>query len=246
MANAILLVLSVVFLTSCKSGGGKKPEQVRAEDRDKIQHTLEQEMTLKQDRQQLETLRKDIPTEKQKQNDELALFLNLMKQGTEQPNLVREKFSTLVQRKRSDFRAKVARLREDFRNEETRKREDFLKVQKDKREAFTRKKPTSKENREFFSDQDRDRSRFFSDERDRRSSFEAEIQAQSRDFDSYMRERTYEFNEQFRLYSKQFSEKPKEKKAVTGEAGSQTPSGSGSRGFDQLKDIPSTPLGTDP
>ena len=50
-----------------------------------------------------------------------------------------------------------------------------------------------------------------------------------------MRERNNEFNEQYRLYSKQFSEKPKEKKAVTGEAG----------GFDKLKNMDASPLGTD-
>lgn len=240
----LLLLAITAQLPACKSRA-KKAAQARAEDRQKIQDSLQQEMSLKADRDHLAELRKDIPDEKQKQNDELALFLTLMKQGTEQPNVVRERYNVLVQKRRSAHREKVQRLRNDYRSDETKRREEFLKKQKDKRDAFNKKKRDSKANREFYSEQDKERSRFFADERDRRQSFEAELSAQSKDFESYMRERNNEFNEQFRLYSKQFSERPKEKKAVTGESGSGTPSGSGSRGFDQFKSVPTTPLGTD-
>ncbi len=239
-----LALIIVILLPSCK-GRGKRPDQIRAEDRQKIHNSLEQEMSLKADREQLAELRKDIPDEKQKQNDELALYLTLMKQGTEQPNIVRERYHALVQKRRSAYRDKVQKLREDFRTGETKRREDFLKKQKEKRDAFAKKKPDSKATREFFSEQDKERTRTFAEERERRQSFEAELNAQSKDFESYMRERSNEFNEQFRLYSKQYSEKPKEKKAVTGEAGPENSSGSGARGFDKLKEVPSTPLGTD-
>ncbi len=240
----ILALVIVVLLPSCK-GRGKRPDQVRAEDRQKIHNTLEQEMSLKADREQLAELRKDIPDERQKQNDELALYLTLMKQGTEQPNIVRERYHALVQKRRSSYRDKVQKLREDFRKEETKRREEFLKKQKDKRDAFTKKKPDSKATREFFAEQEKERTRHFAEERERRQSFEAELSAQSKDFEGYMRERNNEFNEQFRLYSKQYSEKPKEKKAVTGEGGPENPTGSSPRGFDKLKEVPTTPLGTD-
>lgn len=245
MRSIFIALSAVLVFTSCVRAG-KKAEQNRQADRDKIQNTLEQEMSLKADREQIAELRKDIPDAKQRQNDELALYLNLMKQGTEQPNIVRDRFQTLVQKRRTSYRDKVTRLRDDFRKEETRRREDFLKAQKDKRDAQIKKKQTSAENRRFFGDQDKESQRFFADERDRRKNFEAELTAQSKDFESYMRERNNEFNEQFRLYSKQFSEKPKDKKAVTGDTGPGNPSGSGTQGFDKLKEVPASPLGTGP
>ena len=227
-----LILLLALTLVSCQTASTNDAD-ARAADREKIKSELE--VSLKSDREQLSELRKEIPEDKQKSNDEMALFLSLMKQGTE-PNLVREKFSSIVSKKRTSFRAKVTRLREDFRKEETRKREDFLKEHKTRREDFAKSKHDQKANREFFSEQDKLRQRYFADERDRRQSFESELNAQSKDFESYMRERTNEFNEQYRLYSKQFSEKPKEKKAVTGEAG----------GFDKLKNMDASPLGTGP
>lgn len=216
------IIPSLLFiLTSCKTAApdlsGNTVEN-READRQKVQTELG-EVSLKADRDQLAELRKEIPVDKQKSNDELALYLNLMKQGTEQPNLVREKYNTMVQKKRTVFRIKVARLREDYRRDETKKREEFLREHKNRRDDFTKAKHDSKERTEFFNEQEKIRQRYMADERDKRSSFEGEINAQSKDFESYMRERNNEFNEQFRLYSKQFSEKQKEKKAVTGEGG---------------------------
>jgi hypothetical protein len=220
------------FLVSCVSTS-KPPAKVRDDDRKKIDAELSQEMSLKADRSQLQDLRKDIPEDKQKSNDELALFLQMMSQGKENPSTVRDRFSSLVQRKRADFRKKVDRLREDFRQEETKRREDFMSAQRTKREAFLSRKRDYKEASRFNTDQERERTRFFADERDRRSSFEAELNTHSKDFDSYMRERQNQFNEQFRLYSKQMSEKPKDSKAVTGDD------------FKRLQEAPATPLGTE-
>ena len=228
------IIFAFVFLAGCASYKSNNTAKVRAEDRDKIKNELGNEVSLAADRSKLDELRKEIPEEKKKANDELALFLNMMKQGSEQPNLVREKFTVMVQKKRTEFRTKTQRLRDDFRKDETKLREEFLNKQKADREAFTKKKHDSKENREFFSEQDKLRQRYFADERDRRQSFESELSAQTKDFESYMRERTNEFNEQFRLYSMKQAEKPKEKKAVTGESG-----------FDKLKKADGEPLGTD-
>ena len=236
------LILTITFalvtfsLVSCKSGN---PRADREADRKNIQDTLSEEMSLKADRDHLAELRKDIPAETKKANDELALFLGMMKQGTEQPNLVRERFQVLVQKKRQSFREKTVKLRDDFRSAETKRREKFLGEQKSKRDSFTRSKRDHKESREFFSQQDKDRQAFFADERDRRQNFESEMRAQSKDFESYMRERTNEFNEQFRIYSKKLSEKPKDQKAVTGE------DGTSGNPFQKLDDAQASPLGTE-
>ncbi len=231
--NRIVLGLILIMTAGCALR--RDPMKDIRDDRRKIEETLEGEVSLKADREKLAELRKEIPEDKQKSNDELALFLNLMGQGTEPPHIVREKFQALVQKRRSAFREKVQQLRDDYKTEETRRRDEFLKDLKLKRDAFLKRRRDSKANREFFADQEKQRNRFFADERERRRSFESELNAQSKDFDSYMRERTKEFNELFRLYSKKYSEKPKEKKAVTGDVSD----------FEKLKTIETTPLGTE-
>lgn len=227
------LIIATVFLFAI--GCASSPDRSREQDRQTVQSELSEEMSLKADRENLEDLRKEIPEDTRRDNDELALYLQLMKQGTEQPQTVRDRFQVMVQKRRTVFRDKVRRLRENYRRDETKRREDFLKAQKAKRDAYQARKGDSKANREFYSQQDKDRQHFSADERDRRQNFESEINAQSKDFESYMREKTNEFNEQYRLYSKKFSERPKEKKAVTGETGD----------FRRLDDVPAEPLGTD-
>lgn len=218
------------YLTACalRSNSAK-----RAADREVVQKELGEETSLKEDRDHLAELRKEIPEETRKSNDELALALNMMKQGNENPQMLRDRFHIMVQKKRTVFREKTAKLREKYRSEETKRRDAFLDQQKKKRDAFIKRKRQSKETREFFAEQDRERQGFFADERERRQAFESEVSAQSKDFDAYMRERQKEFDEQYRLYSKKFSEKPKDRKAVTGDE------------FKRLEESSATPLGTE-
>jgi hypothetical protein len=236
MMKTLSVIAIALLLSACQSPlpEGSNTEQNRTADREHVKSELE--ISLKADRDQFAELRKEVPQEKQKKNDELALYLEVMRQGTEQPSIVRERFSAIVQKRRDGFRNKVMRLREDFRKDETRRREDFLKEHKNRRDSFAKKKHDSQESREFFAEQEQLRQRFFADERDRRQSFESEISSQSKDFESFMRERNNEFNERFRIYSKKFYEKPKETKAVTGDSGG---------GFDKLKNMEAAPLGTD-
>jgi hypothetical protein len=226
----IIVALLAMAVAGCAS---RNQAAARAQDRQTIEQELGQEMSLKADRESLSDLRKEIPEETQRSNDELALFLNLMRQGNETPQMVRDKFNVMVQKKRASFRDKVAKLRENYRRDETKRRETRLDEAKAKRDSFLRRKHDPKESREFFNDQEKSRLAFTADERARRTAFESEITAQSKDFDSYMRERQKEFDEQYRLYSKKFSERPKDKKAATGDE------------FRRLEQAPSTPLGTE-
>lgn len=227
-----ILILFAFIAIGCLSRR-PAPEKVRQQDREQVKKELEQEMSLKQDRDSLNNLRSEVPAETKKTNDELALFLNLIKQGTENPQTVRDKFNTLVMKKRASFREKVEKLRSRFRDDETKKREAFLKDQQKKRDNYLRKKRDPKDHRDFLADMEKERQQYFGDERARRSNFESEVSAQSKDFDSYMHERQKEFDEQYRIYSKKFSEKPKDKKAVTGDE------------FKRLDDTPAAPLGTE-
>lgn len=224
--------MSVIFVLGCRSRV-QKAEAERKGDREKVRTALGPEVSLKQDRSELAELRKEIPEDKKASNDELALYLNLMKQGTEQPAVVRDRFNSLVSKRRQAFREKVERLRADFRAAETRRREDFTQTQHKSREAFLKKKRDHKEMQRFSSDQDRERTRFYAEERERRANFESDMRAQSKDFESFMREKMNDFNERYRLYSKEYSERPKEGKAVTGDD---------SRTMDEL---PAKALGTE-
>lgn len=226
-----LILLLLPLLAACVSRN--RAAAHRAEDRKNIHEELNEEMSLKADRENLDDIRKDIPAETKKQNDELALFLDLMNQGTENPQMVRDKFQMMVQKKRASFRDKVAKLRENYREEETKRRDQQLDQAKSKRDSFFKRKRDSKASREFFAQSEKDRLAFASDERERRQAFESELNSQSKDFDSYMRERQKEFDEQYRLYSKKFSEKPKDKKAATGDE------------FKRLESTPASPLGTE-
>lgn len=229
--HSITIAISIL-LASCATSS---PEKNREKDRATVKSELGQEMSLKADRDQLSDLRKEIPEDTRRSNDELALYLQLMKQGTEQPQVVRDKFQALVRKRRVSFRDKVQKLRDNFRRDETERREAFTAQQKAKRDAQTGHRKDPKATREFFNEQERARQAFAAEERERRMNFEGEISAQSKDFESYMREKTNEFNEEYRLYSKKFSERPKEKNAVTGESDE----------FKRLNETPTEPLGTD-
>lgn len=233
-------MIAVLSLVGCAHPGSTSSDATasknREADRERIHEQLNGEMSLKADRDELADMRKQIPAEKQKSNDELALYLQLMKQGKEQPQMVRDKFTSLVEKRRSSFRDKVQHLRETYRRDEEKRRDEFLDSQKKQRTAFTAAKRTPDEMKDFFGTQDTNRKVFFADERDRRTSFESEISAQSKDFESYMREKVNEFNEQYRLYSKQFSERPVEKKAVTGEGTDND--------YKRIEQIPAKPIGS--
>jgi hypothetical protein len=206
--HVIVAFLSCQVLLACAHSS---PEAERENDRQRVKEELSGEMSLKADRDRLQELRKEIPLERQKSNDELALYLQLMKQGKETPETVRQRFTSLVQKRRASYRDKVSKLRDDYYHSEVKRRNEFLADQKARRESYLRSKRPSEETREFFSQQDRERQSFFSEERTRRQSFEAELNAQSKDFESYMREKNNEFNEQYRLYAKQFADAAREK-----------------------------------
>lgn len=227
-----LSLVAIILITACASRA-RKAENDRQADRAQIEAQLQSETSLKADRSELAEIRADIPDEKQRENDELALFLKLMGQGTEQPSTVRDKFARLVTNKRSSFREKIEKLRAEYKAAETKRREDFTKAAQKKRDRYFIKKRDLKASQNFMSEQEKERLRVAAEERERRQSFEAELSTRSKDFESYMRERTNDFNEQLRLYSKKFSEKPRETKAVTGDD------------FRRMDEMPAKTLGTE-
>jgi hypothetical protein len=225
-----------LYLAGCTSTPDKQTNNFQ-KDRETVQTELGDELSLKADRESLAEMRKDIPKEKQQSNDELALHLNLMKEGRE-PSEVRSKFYKIITKRRDDHRHKVTKLRDTYRKEETKRRDEYLKASKQKREEFMKSKRDSADRKEFYEEQDKARREFFADERERRNNFESELNAQSKDFESYMRERQKEFDEQYRLYSKTYYEKQREKDKAKGPGSSVDP-------YKRLLEAPAEPLGTE-
>lgn len=236
-----ILLFCLLFLSSCTTFRSSGSRATRSNDRKLVDQELGAEQSLTADRSELANLRKEIPDEKKKSNDELALFLQLMQPGTLSPEQVHERFRVMMEKRRTSFRNKVQKLRDDYRRDEVKRRDSFLDAQKSKRNSYTSGKHTSEETRDFFSAQDRDRQSFFADERDRRGNFEGEINAQSKDFESYMREKMNEFTEQYRLYSKKYYERAKDKKP----APSGPPPAAGAAGNSGIDSVPVKELKTE-
>lgn len=218
------LSLGLAFFTGCKSGPGPEAPLPSVQVRDQ----LEAEVSLKADREELSKIRHEIPAQKQKTNDELALMLQLMGEVKLKPSEVSSRFQNQLQKRRSEFREKVSRLRADYRVQEAQRKEDFLKKQKEERDSqktsFLKKEARAR----FYSDHEKRAQDFFANERNRRRDFESEIETQSKDFDSYMKEKQKEFFEQHRLYSKRFSDVEKEtRKQTKDKSKSLAPEGSG-------------------
>lgn len=241
-------------LSGCGTSGGGGSSEVRP--------SLDEEISLKADRSSLDELRKDIPPEKQVENDEKALLLELMGQLKMHPSEVRTKWGDLVRKKREAHRKNVQKWRDEFNKNETKARNEFLEKAKSERDGFRKQKVDRDRTRDFYAEQDRVRRDFFADERDKRKDFESQVTAQSKEFDSYMRERDKEFNEQHRLYSKQWADREKEKREAEqlkrqqqqqqkkpvppGAAAGPTPADSQlAKDLEEMKGVQGSPLGTD-
>src|SRR5690606_31305715 len=98
-------------------GSGDRKSQIQA-DQEKISGTLGAEISLKEDREKLAELRKEIPEDQQDANDELAQMTKLMAAPTTNPSRFREQYQRLTQKKRKTFQNKVKKLRTDFTKEE--------------------------------------------------------------------------------------------------------------------------------
>jgi hypothetical protein len=122
MRLRIGLTTLVLLLEGCAHGGGQEPIKQNPEMAAK---EAPAETPPKAERDPLSEMRKDFAEERQNSNDELAQYLKQMKQSTEQPQMVRDKFTHLMDKHRSAFRDKVQKLRETLQREESLRPEDF-------------------------------------------------------------------------------------------------------------------------
>lgn len=206
-------IVSAVLLPACASNrcvGCGKPDASAT-----TASTLasnETEMSLKADRSELDALRKDIPEEIKKQNDEIALIMSfIVRDSEEEPNRVRDRFNTAIRKKREAIDKKISRAREDFTKHERADRDAFLKKAKAERDEYLSKRKRSADDRKrFFDDQEDRRKSFFADQADKRKDFESETQALRKDNEDFTREKQSAFNEEWRAYQTRYNERKKQ------------------------------------
>lgn len=202
--------------------GAVDGERVSKNDRDAIPN----EVSLKEDRSQFAELRKDIPEEIQKENDELALILNLMSSSGSQvlglnggeggfsrekePSRIRDRFNRVMRKKREASDRLLRKQREEYSAKEKKDRDEFLRGLQNERNDHQKNNDLSKEDRkQFFKDQDGKRKTYFADEKDARKEFESKIRDSRKSFEDYFRERSNEFNQLHREYTKTYFDRKK-------------------------------------
>ena len=258
---ALLLAtgLFLSFISGC-STSSKGPDAA-LENPVLLAKELDAEVSLKSDRDQLNEMRKQVPEEKKKSNDELAMDLELMVQAEKPTHEIRGIFQNKVRKLRDRFRKKTQKVRKKFRDIQKKQRDEFLSQLKEEREDFKTQKADRKKTKDFFAEQDLKRKDFFADQKDQRKDFESEMKQKSKDFHGNMRERVKQFNEQLRIYSKRLREKEKLERKNKKEARLKQKKASQSGGaifkrnqkldaetekilkeFDAMKSVPADPL----
>lgn len=199
MKSSLTLVIFSSFAISCAS---KPSEPMPSES---VRSQLQKEIRLSDDNQQISELRKSLPEQKRRDNDDLAEYLKKIELAQKDPDRARNEWSQLIQKRREKFRDATNKLRETYSADERKRREDFTKEQNKKKDELRNRKLKPQASQEAFAKLGEEQREYFNNERLRRKDFEAEVQVQMKDFEHMVRERQQAFNEQLRAYKKKES-----------------------------------------
>ena len=253
-----LLFFGLVGLVGCQTSS--RTRVLEKDNPVRFAQELDEEVSLKSDREKFEKLRKDVPEGQQVSNDEMAMDMELMVQAEKPAHEIRGAFQLKVRKLRQRFRDKSSKVRKKFRDTQKKQRDAFLNELKEEREDFRSEKVEREKTKEFFAKQDLERKEFFAIQKEQRKEFESEMRQKSKDFHGNMRERVKQFNEQLRLYTKRQKEKQREEQKKKKEA-EKTAKGNSSgpvfkknqkldnetkkilKEFDDMKSMPSEKLG---
>lgn len=197
----IFLIFILVFINSAKvfAADVTAPDPTLVEDK----------YSLKADLEAFAEVRKNIPEDKRKENDERAFMDQMMSDLSKSPSEIRNRFSSIVYKKRNLFNKDMIKARESFSKNEKKMRDEFNKEQSEVRKSFQKKKVSSEERKEFFEDVEAKRKDFYLDIKEKRDEFEADVREKRRNFDDYIRSKTDEFNQLHRDYIKRYEENKK-------------------------------------
>jgi len=207
----------------------------------------DEEISLKQDQQDIEELRKNIPSEIRHRNDMLKVILESMGQIKDRPSRVRQKFNREVRKRRSAFQKNQHRQREKYNKNERRQREAFLKQLKKERDNFRSHKATKEQRSDFYNRQDQKRRDYFANQRDKRREFDSDAREKSNDFYADTRAMEREFSQEWRIYNRKWRDLQKQKELERKQRlkGIKGVSSQDASGFEQMQQVPGTHLGTD-
>lgn len=163
------------------------------------------------DRKKFEELRSEMPEAQKVSNDERALFSEWMADVSTEPSAVREKFDSLVRRKREDFNKDITQVREKYGREEKKSRDAFSKELEAQREELKGIVLSREDRQTKFSELEQKRRDYYTNEREQRDQFEAEIRTSRKDFEDYVKRRTDEFNAEYKVYQNKWKEKQSSK-----------------------------------
>lgn len=201
-----LMVLLSICISACQSSGPKNTYRDSSQERPLV----DEKYSIRQDRQALDEIRKDIEPEKKQANDELAFFLNLTDVVKRKPEDIRSKFDQIVRKKREVFSKDITKEREQFTKQERKSREEFLNQQKRSRDEFMKSKNTKQEKDDFFKAQDAKRTEYFAAERERRNDFESDVTERRKNFEDYIREKNSMFQQELNSYRKRYEDAQKQ------------------------------------
>lgn len=205
-SKTLVLVCFLFFATGAINLLSAKTAYAEAES-----NMVDDKYSLKADREALEALRKNIPAEVKKDNDEKAFMDDMMSDLSKNPSDVRGKFQSIINKKRELFNKDMTKKREDFSKAQSKEREAFSKDQGEQRKDFTKKKTSSSERTDFYEELEGKRKDFYSAQKEKRDSFEEDVRDKRKNFDDYIRAKTDEFNQLHRDYSKRYEENIKAK-----------------------------------
>lgn len=196
--RSLFLVLGMALIIGCASQEKKDDAPL-----------VDEKYSLKKDREAFEQLRKDIPEDVRRDNDEKAFMAELTADLSRHPSEVRSQFSRIINKKRELFGKDMNRTREKFNEELKKTREEFSRQQSKARSNFSGAKKSSQERTDFYNRLDAERREFNSEQQSKRDDFEADMRERRKNFDDYMRAKTDEFNQLHRDYTKRYEEDKK-------------------------------------
>jgi hypothetical protein len=200
------LGLGIIFLSLVACGTQSKKSEK------KDYSTLPEEVSMKEDRQILDDLRKEIPEDIKQDNDEYAFLMKMMGEVRERPEKIRDRWNTETRRRRDKYSKINQRDRDNFNKEEKKAREEFLRAANKERDSKVKSGMKADERKEFFNEQETKRREFFANQQDARRDFESQIRQRTSDFEAMMRDKNSEFNTEHRAYSDRYRQWEKDKK----------------------------------
>ena len=185
----------VLFITGCALSTERQVKNQSDSD------MSDADVSLKSDRAEIEKLRKSIPEDRRKRNDELKSILHFFGEVRLPPETIQEKYERMFEHERDKFDHEKEKAREKFDRQEQKERDAFEKKLKDERREYLKGHHSSNEREQFFSDQEDKREAFNNDELEKRDEFDSAWREKTDDFNSDMNDKRQEFMEQFRDYT---------------------------------------------